>query len=238
MRPIIGLTANHSQNRVDQLIIDQTEAYAAAILAAGGVPVLIPSILAAGGWETLYPHLNGILFCGGPDIGVEQYGGTNHARNDEPDNQRDALELSLLHRAISDRMAFLGICRGCQLINIGYGGTLYTHIAAQLDNPIEHDFPEGETQVLRHKVHIGPGTRLAASLGALVLRVNSHHHQGVRSLGTGLLVAARAPDGLVEAIEVEDYPFGVAVQWHPEWLTNQDSARQLFAEFVRATDAH
>ncbi len=150
------------------------------------------------------------------------------------DPERDTVELNLLHAAVVDGKPFLGICRGCQLVNVGLGGTLYTHILDQLPNALDHSYPGNMRTVLVHEVMIDEGTRTADVLGEPIVKVNSHHHQGLKDIAPALRVAGHSPDGLVEAIELPDHPFGLAVQWHPEWLTDQQSTRNLFRRFVEA----
>jgi putative glutamine amidotransferase len=235
MQPIIGITSFRSQNIFGQPIAVLQESYLKAILQAGGVPVMIPSLLAGAGWEALYGRLDGILLSGGGDIALERFPGEAHPRIDEVDPERDAVELDLLHAAISDGKPFLGICRGCQLVNVGLGGTLYTHLPDQLPGALDHSYPGNLRTVLVHEVKIEEGTRFSEILGEPILRVNSHHHQGLKDIAPALRVAGHAPDGLVEAVELPDHPFGLAVQWHPEWLTDQAAARNLFSSFVKAS---
>ena len=146
--------------------------------------------------------------------------------------ERDRVELNLLQAVISDGKPFLGICRGCQLLNVGLGGTLYTHIPDQLPGALDHSYPGNMRTVLVHEVKIEEGTKIADVLGEPLVKVNSLHHQGLKDIPASLRVAGYAPDGLVEAIELADHPFGMAVQWHPEWLTDQPSTRSLFRRFV------
>jgi len=234
MPPIIGITTNHSSNTYGQTTILLTQAYVKAILQAGGVPVLIPSLIANDGWDALYPRLDGILFTGGGDISLDLFKGDPHPRIDDVDPERDTVELNLLHAAVADGKPFLGICRGCQLVNVGLGGTLYTHILDQLPNALDHSYPGNMRTVLVHEVMIDEGTRTADVLGEPIVKVNSHHHQGLKDIAPALRVAGHSPDGLVEAIELPDHPFGLAVQWHPEWLTDQQPTRNLFRRFVEA----
>jgi putative glutamine amidotransferase len=201
---------------------------------AGGVPVLIPSVLAEDGWDTAYSRLDGILFSGGGDIALENSPGEPHPRIDEVDLLRDSIELRMVRAAASDGKPFLGICRGCQVINVALGGNLYTHIPDQLPKALDHSYPGNMRTVLVHNVKIEEGTRLAEIFGEPILSVNSLHHQGLKEIAPSLRVAGHAPDGLVEAVELPDHPFGLAVQWHPEWLTDQASTRNLFHQFVRA----
>ena len=232
MQPIIGITTNQINNSYDQPIVALNQAYVKAVIQAGGIPVLLPSVIASDGWDALYSRLDGILFSGGGDIALDHFKGDPHPRIDEIDPDRDIIELNLLKAAVSDGKPFLGICRGCQLINIGLGGTLYTHIPDQLTGALDHSYPGNMRTVLVHEVRIEEGTRTADVLGEPIVKVNSLHHQGLKEIGAGLRVAGYAPDGLVEATELPDHPYGLAVQWHPESLTDQQPTRNLFRTFV------
>lgn len=237
MQPIIGITTNHIYNSYNQTMVGLMQSYVRAILEAGGIPVLIPSLLATQGWQVLYSRLDGILFTGGGDISLEHFAGDPHPRIEEADTARDSIELNLLHTAVADGKPFLGICRGCQLINVGLGGTLYTHLPDQFPNALDHDYPGNLRSVLVHEVKIEEGTHTADVLGEPIVHVNSHHHQGLKDIAAPLRISGYAPDGLVEAIELPDHPFALAVQWHPEWLTDQQSTRNLFRAFVVAASA-
>jgi putative glutamine amidotransferase len=236
MPPIIGITANRITNSYDQPLVQLQQAYIDAIAQAGGVPVILPSSLAIGGWETLYSRLDGVLFSGGGDISIERFSGVPHPRVDDVEQDRDSVELSLLHAAVAEGKPFLGICRGCQLINVGLGGTLYTHLPDQLPGSLDHAYPGNLRKVLVHDVQIEEGSLMASVLDDPIVHVNSHHHQGLKDIAPDLRVSGRAPDGLVEAIELWEHPFGLAVQWHPEWLTDQEPTRKLFRRFVLAAD--
>ena len=202
---------------------------------AGGVPVLIPSELDESDWMELYLRLDGILLSGGGDIAVERYNGLPHPRTDGVDEARDALEFGLLNSAIKEGKPFLGICRGSQVVNVGLGGTLYTHVEDQHPDALKHDyFPNFSRNRLSHPVRVEEGSRLAEIVGEPVLQVNSLHHQGIKDLAPRLKPIAYAPDGLIEAVELSDHPFGLAVQWHPEWLTDQQPTRNLFKAFVNS----
>ena len=234
MQPIIGITTNHSSNAFNQTTVLLNQAYVNAIMQAGGVPVLIPSSVAESGWDALYARLDGILFSGGGDISLDYFKGDPHPRIDDVDPERDTVELNLLHAAVSDGKPFLGICRGCQVVNVGLGGTLYTHLPDQFPNALDHAYPGNMRTVLVHEVKIEEGTHIADVLSEPIVKVNSHHHQGLKDIASSLRIAGHAPDGLVEAIELPNHPFGLAVQWHPEWLTDQQPTRNLFRKFVEA----
>jgi putative glutamine amidotransferase len=234
MKPIIGITTNQSRNANGQPTIMLMQSYVNALIQAGGVPVLIPSLIAEDGWEALYARLDGILFSGGGDIDLRYSPGDPHPRIDDVDLARDAIELKMAQAAASDGKPFLGICRGCQVVNVALGGDLYTHIPDQLPGALDHSYPGNMRTVLVHEVKIEEGTHTAKILGEPIIHVNSLHHQGLREIAPSLRIAGHAPDGLAEAIELPDHPFGLAVQWHPEWLTDQESTRNLFRKFVEA----
>lgn len=212
------------------------QSYVNAVMQAGGVPVLIPSLIAEDGWDAVYARLDGILFSGGGDISLDFFSGDPHPRIDDVDPQRDSIELKLAQAAASDAKPFLGICRGFQLINVALGGTLYTHIRDQVSNALDHDYPGNKRTVLVHEVKIEEGTQIAEIYGEPIIKVNSLHHQGLKDIAPALRVTGHSPDGLVEAVELPDHPFGIAVQWHPEWLTDQESTRNLFRKFVQSAE--
>jgi Predicted glutamine amidotransferases len=234
MKPLIGITTNQSTNVYGQPTIMLMQSYVNAVVQAGGVPVLIPSLIAEDGWNAVYSRLDGILFSGGGDISLDFFTGDPHSRIDDVDRERDSIELSFVRTAASDGKPFLGICRGCQVVNVALGGTLYTHIPDQLPGALDHDYPGNKRTILVHKVKIEEGTRAAEIYGEPIIKVNSLHHQGLKDIAASLRIAGHSPDGLVEAIELPDHPFGLAVQWHPEWLTDQEPTRNLFRKFVEA----
>jgi putative glutamine amidotransferase len=237
--PIIGVTTYQGKNDNNLPIVALLCAYVDALVQAGGVPLLIPSSLTDDFSRALYRRLDGILFTGGGDIALDRFGGEPHPQVDGVDPERDSIEITLLNALIHDEKPFLGICRGFQVINVGLGGTLYTHIEGQMSNALKHDYsPDFPRTYLAHKVKVENGTRLMGILGETDLSVNSRHHQGAKDIPAALKPTAFAPDGLVEAVELPNHPFGIAVQWHPEWLTDQPATRRLFRAFVEAADSH
>lgn len=234
MKPLIGITTFNSTNSYGQPIILLQRSYVQAVLQAGGIPVMIPSSIVDEGWDTVYSRLDGILFSGGGDIAPDFSPGDPHPRIDEVDVERDSIELKMIQTAASDGKPFLGICRGCQVMNVAFGGTLYTHIPDQLPGALDHSYPGNMRTVLVHEVKIEEGTHVAEIYGEPIIKVNSLHHQGLKDIAPSLRVAGHSPDGLVEAVELPDHPFGLGVQWHPEWLTDQESTRNLFRKFVKA----
>jgi putative glutamine amidotransferase len=168
-------------------------------------------------------------------VALEHFNGSPHPRIGEVDEKRDFTELSLMRVAVDDGKPILGICRGAQVMNIALGGTLYTHIYDQLPGALDHAYPGDLRRTLVHPVNVDETTRSAEIFGETLLNVNSLHHQGLKDIAPSLRVAGHAPDGLVEIVEIPDHPYAVAVQWHPEWLTDQPSMQRLFKSFVDAS---
>ena len=238
MPPIIGLTIYDGVSKSQLPISAVNTAYVEAVRQMGGIPVLIPNQLADSGWREVFSRLDGILFTGGGDISIDRFRGDQHPAIDEVDHNRDSLEINLFQQAVRDGKPFLGICRGCQLVNVALGGTLYTHIADQLPGAVKHDwYPDVPRNTHAHTVQLEEGSRTRQILGESLLQVNSLHHQGIKDLASGLTAVGYAPDRLIEAVEVPGHPFGFAVQWHPEWLMDQESMRRLFYAFIQASDS-
>jgi putative glutamine amidotransferase len=234
--PFIGVTTWRTYSKSGYAWISVSEAYLQAISQAGACPVSIPLGLPEEILADLLARLDGVLFTGGGDLNPHTYGEEWHPDLKEVDDDRDRMELYLLHRVLESRIPFLGICRGIQVINVGLGGSLYADIASQHPGAIKHDFHSyWPRDYLAHEVQIQAGSQLARILGKTRVQVNSLHHQGIRRLAPGLLATAQAPDGLIEGIELSDHAFGLAVQWHPECLTDFEPMRKLFGAFVEQT---
>lgn len=233
--PLIGITTSRLQTKYGFPAHAVAEKYVQALANAGSAPLLIPLSLAEEQLEAILARLDGILFTGGGDIHPARYGALQDGLSNSVDEDRDRVELFLLQRVVERALPFLGICRGFQLVNVGLGGTLYSDILAQRPDSSRHDyFPDYPRDLLAHTVSVVAGSRLGAILGADEVTVNSLHHQGLKDLAPGLAIGATAPDGLVEGLEVTGYPFGLAVQWHPEWLQAHLPMRNLFKNFVEA----
>ena len=216
-----------------------SQRYIVTLTNAGAIPWMIPLV----DDETLrgvYDELDAVFLPGGADIDPMTYGAEPHPLCDKTDRDRDRVEVALARWALEEDKPVLGVCRGMQLINVAAGGSLYQDLAQDMPGSIKHDyFPfSGQSftrDFLAHDVSVAAGSRLANFVGAGSVRVNSMHHQGVKELGRGLHATAEAPDGLIEAIEGDDDGYLVAVQWHPEALTENDvRSRHLFADFIEA----
>ncbi len=214
------------------------DAYVAAILQAGGAPLLIPNTGNLEAAHALYRVLDGLVLTGGGDIDPGYY--QEAISGTEQDGilpQRDITELQLARWALADDLPVLGICRGHQILNVAAGGTLYQDIPHDLPlSEVDHrgSTYTGERGLLTHNVLIEPDCKLAAIFGTTQLPVNSLHHQGVRRLGQQLRVVGVAPDGMPEALESTAHRWVVSVQWHPEELFRQQGeAASLFRTFVQ-----
>lgn len=168
---------------------------------------------------------DGLLLPGGDDIDPSRYGAQRHEKCGKSSALRDEAEWKMLEAFLPTGKPILGICRGCQFLNVYLGGTLHQHIDGH------SDFKSRAKG--RHKVHIEPDSKLHIPVASNEIQVNSLHHQAVANLGKGLFVSARAEDSTVEAIELADHPFCVAVQWHPEHLScHRADQQKLFDHFV------
>jgi putative glutamine amidotransferase len=224
-RPVVGITsyAQDAQWGVWDLPAALVPlAYVDAIERAGGRAVVIPPV--EEDIEQTLDLLDGIVFSGGADVDPVRYGADAHPETDAPQTRRDAGELALLQAALARDMPTLAICRGFQLLNVVRGGDLVQHLPDEVGHG-EHRQVPGEFAV--HPVEVKEGTRLAAIVGA-GSDVTSHHHQGLGSLGEGLVETAWAADGTLEAVEDPSLRFAVGVQWHPE--AGEDAA--LFEALV------
>ncbi|HBK77734.1 MAG TPA: gamma-glutamyl-gamma-aminobutyrate hydrolase, partial [Gammaproteobacteria bacterium] len=187
---------------------------------ADAMAMMIPPLGRRLDIEELLGRVDGLLLTGSPsNIEPQHYGGNNSVPPHDP--HRDATTLKLLRRAVERAIPLLAICRGCQEVNVAYGGTLHPQLD-QVEGLIRHredsTRPLDEQYAPTHKLELTDTGLLASLAGTTDVSVNSLHTQGVAKLGAGLVVEATAPDGLIEAFSVQgSAAFSLAVQWHPEW---------------------
>jgi putative glutamine amidotransferase len=233
--PLIGITTSRNQNSQGLPMITCMESYILSVTTAGGIPLLIPLGLKEDRLDEILERVDGVLFSGGGDIHPAVFGGKDHPEISQVDEDRDRVEIELYRNIIRQGIPFLGICRGLQVINAASGGTLYTHIADQHPNALEHyNYPILPYTHLSHSVQVEKNSKLRAITEQTELRVNSLHHQGIDRLADGFTATAFAPDGIIEAIEKNGHPYGLAVQWHPEWLLDHPPMLALFQSFIKA----
>ncbi|WP_206930765.1 gamma-glutamyl-gamma-aminobutyrate hydrolase family protein [Roseococcus thiosulfatophilus] len=219
-RPLIGLTLDSEAaggwSKLPWYALRQN--YFSAVIAAGGLPVALPhapelalDYLAA---------LDGLLVTGGAfDVDPALWGGGEPHPKVVLKPGRTDFELAATRAALARDMPVLGICGGQQLLAVALGATLHQHIPDEAPSDIAHEQPNPRTEP-GHEVEVAPGTLLARITGRARMAVNSAHHQAVRSVGEGLVVNARAPDGLIEGIEAPAHRFALGVQWHPEYAVD------------------
>lgn len=201
---------------------------------AGGLPVFIPLGLPEATLHALYQRLDGLLFSGVGDVDPTLYNAAPDRRAVGVDAERDRTEVGLMRWAVSEHRPLFGICRGARVLNVALGGTLYLDLSEH-SGALKHDYDGATEFALRpHAIQVEEDSRLARLVHPPVIMMNSLHHQAVREVAPGLTVTARAPDGVVEALEVAQHPFGLAVQWHPECLPEAAEMRSLFEGLVQA----
>jgi putative glutamine amidotransferase len=232
MKPRIAITASlgklEGRTRVHVPV-----AYVDAVEAAGGAPLVLPPTADDALAEELLAATDGLITIGGDDLDPSLWGEPLHPKTSPMDPRRQRADLRLISVADSRGLPVLGICLGCQEMAVARGGRLIQHVPDESGVTIDHG--GGGTGRARHPVTVEPDSLLSRIVGAGPLEVNSTHHQAVREPGRGMRVVARSPDGIIEGIE-DPAPgrFFLAVQWHPEDLTDEARHLALFEALCRA----
>jgi len=235
-QPVIGLTLDAEPpggySKLPWYAI--RENYCAAVVRAGGLPVLLPHEVEQA--DAYLRVIDGLIVTGGAfDVDPAIFGAeTRHATVTTKD-RRTQFELAVTRRALSGEKPVLGICGGEQLLNVALGGTLIQHIPDEVPDALSHE-QKNPRHEPAHIVRFAEGTRLRAIAGTPEAPVNSTHHQAVKGAAPGLVVDATAPDGVIEGIEDPHRRFCIGVQWHPEYAIS-DADRRLFAAFIEAARA-
>ena len=227
--PLIGITVDqHTQGDEYESPVE----YAKAVEKAGGIPVLLPYRTELGLIPRLLDRIDGVLLTGGYDLDPSLYGQQWHPKAQRLDPVRQAFELALLAEVERRGMPVLGICLGCQLLNVYRGGSLHQFLPDH-SRPaaLEHRKVQGSA-LPRHTVHIDVQTKLGSVIGVAELSVNTSHKQAVDGVGRGLRLVAWAPDGVAEALEDPALGLFAAVQWHPERLTDEAAHLAVFKDLV------
>lgn len=221
--PLIGLSVSRTDNGSAL-----SAYYINAVVKAGGAPVLIPAITDVAALRHIAANLDGLIVTGGKDVNPLWYNESPILPLGEVDPLRDEYELKLIKLATDRNIPILGICRGEQLLNVAFGGTLYQDIPSQraANNPIKH-VQQMSGEYASHAAYVTPGSQLAAIIGAGQQAVNTFHHQAVKDLAPGFRVAAWSADSVVEAIEAWPERPILGVQWHPEVLVGGGDTTML-----------
>jgi putative glutamine amidotransferase len=216
--------------------------YLESVIRAGGEPVEVSLALASHDLSRLAQSLDAIVLTGSPsDVNPSRFRSYRHLKAADPDPDRERTDFALLDHAFAEHKPVLAICYGVQLLNVYRGGSLVQHISttdgsAEVKTTIPHPTNEQRDPEFRHPIRIEPGARIAQLAHATDESVNSSHHQSILEPGEGLRIAARAPDGVIEAVEwAGDSNWVTGVQWHPERMAQGESlADSLFRELIAA----
>lgn len=221
-RPLIGLSPDEATPATPHAVprYELKRAYADAVLAAGGLPLVLPYSADPAVLAQLLGMVQGLVITGGAfDVPPELYGEAPRQGLGALKPARTDFELALIRGALERGLPLLGVCGGMQILNVALGGTLYQDIATDVPGALAHE-QQTDRRLPAHPVQVQEGTLLSRACGAGELLVNSTHHQSVKALGRGLVASASSADGLVEALELPTALFVAGVQWHPELLVD------------------
>lgn len=228
MKPLIGLTCSYEEEK--HLFND---CYREAVEVSGGVPILLPTTVEP---QTLLSYLeivDGLILIGGDDINPLLFGENPKRELGVVSPKRDFFELNLCRLFLAKGKPILGICRGLQILNVAAGGSLFQDIASQLSESIQHSQKSPKNHP-SHDVYIKKSSLLHNLIKAEKIKVNSFHHQAVKSCGRGFEIVAWAIDGVIEGIE-KNKGFALGVQWHPERLWKEvENQKNVFLGLIRA----
>ncbi|MBP1991071.1 gamma-glutamyl-gamma-aminobutyrate hydrolase family protein [Paenibacillus eucommiae] len=232
LRPIIGITSNISEERLLTTGLSNIQ----AIVKGGGVPIVLPNLADESSIEQLAASIDGLLVTGGNDADPALYGEEPHPNLGEVCPERDYFETTLIAKFLEKNKPILGICRGCQMINITAGGELFQDIYAQIDKPLLQHTQKAPRSHPSHFVEVKANSLLYEAVQSTRFKVNSFHHQAVKRIADGFEVSALASDGIIEGYESKLHRFVLAVQWHPENLAQKDDefSLKLFRRFIQA----
>lgn len=239
--PVIGITGrtDRSARPPNISLFSLSQTYVQAVELGGGAPVIIPPHLEEAELRAIFEHLDGLLLSGGGDVLPALFDEKDSGLLWSVDEWRDHTELALARWALAEELSLLAICRGVQVLNVASGGTLIQDISTLIPDALTHSTVAGRPKSsVAHMVEVAAGSYLAALVGAGQLGVNSAHHQAVKDVGAGLVITARAPDGVIEGLELPGHPFCIGVQWHPEAMVeNHPVMRRLFEGLAKAARA-
>ena len=237
-KPIIGISTSVLVDEGDGFPgyerIYVNKDYVSSVISAGAVPLMIPMDATEENLRQTLELVDGMIFSGGHDIAPIRYGEEPHQKLQEICPERDDFDFLLYRLAKEHSLPILGICRGFQLMNVSEGGKLYQDLSLKNTESLKHSQGHGPS-IPTHTVKVEPGSKFYEILGKEEIRVNSFHHQAVKSTSENVAISGKALDNVVEAIELKNYPFGLGVQFHPEMLqAKEEDMKKIFAALVSA----
>lgn len=233
MKPLIGITASME---VDESYYMMSKANVNAILQAGGQPLILPYLPAEDDVKQIAARLDGLYCPGGYDIDPTLFHEEPHPGLGTIIPARDRFELQLVKEMLALDKPILGVCRGIQIINIAFGGDMYQDIYGQSSSQLLQHQQKAPLGHGSHFVHVAENSLLFRITGSRKLRVNSRHHQANRRVELPLIIAGKASDGIVEAIESRQHRFVLGVQWHPENMAvlGDAASQAIYQQFIAA----
>ena len=237
MRPVIGISAHptlHDYRGNKSTIQSCGENYLFSLEAVGAVPLILPIYDDPEALDRYVGLCDGYLIPGGIDVNPISYGETPPPLLETTRLDFDEYQLHLIERMRVSKKPVLAICRGIQIVNVAYGGTLYQDVSLHGEGTMRHSQVDITPGGISHRVSIEDGSILHRLYGS-ELWTNSYHHQSIKDLGAGLRITARADDGIIEAVEATDHPYLHAVQWHPEsfFVRPDNYMLAIFEDFVK-----
>ncbi len=232
MKPIIGINCDYEEEGKQPYSFTYRN-YIDAILAAHGIPLLLPILKDKNDVKLTVERIDGLLLTGGNDVPPQRYGEERHEKTVCVPPDKDISDNLLVSIAMQMKKPILAICYGTQLVNVVLGGTLVQDIPSEGISSIIHK--DSQNSQYCHTVTVEKNTLLYKITRTDCIETNSIHHQAIKRLGKGLKVTAHTSDGIVEAVELGDYPFFIGLQWHPERMIGHPCHAALFDGLVHAS---
>ena len=233
MKPLIGITPSMG---VDEKLYLVSPDNVSAITRAGGIPVILPYVMDESDIKQMAQTIDGLYTTGGYDVDPTYFGEEPHQKLGSVTPARDAFEIAMTKRMLELGKPILGVCRGCQILNVAVGGTMYQDIYSQIDKELLQHSQSAPTWHGSHFVTVLKGSLLHRLTGMETLKVNSRHHQANREVPEPFQVSGVANDGIIEAIESKEHSFVLGLQWHPESLVTVDdeASLRIYQGFIKA----
>lgn len=233
LKPIIGVTPS-IENNADKYFVSSDNIQ--AITRAGGIPLILPFLTEEENLDAIAEQIDGLYLSGGNDVDPAYFSEEPHPKLGSVNPARDFFEIAFIKKMLRLKKPIFGVCRGCQVLNVAMGGTMYQDIYAQMDGELLQHQQDAPSDHASHFVNVTKGSLLKEIVGTEQIKVNSRHHQANRNVGDDLAVCGTANDGVLEAIEGTNDFFVLGVQWHPEnlMLNGDIASEKIFEYFIKS----